>query len=107
MTDKIPVMIACLAQVAWADGKLLPQEADFFRETIAGLDLPAEVEQRAWQAVVNPAANLDTQALALLSEEDRRFIAAISYKMAAVDGQMSDEEYNVLLQLGIAEVAGQ
>lgn len=103
MTEKIPVMIACLAKVAWADGKLLPQEAEFFRATILGLELPPEVEQRAWQAVITPTATLDTQALALLSDDDRRFIADISYQMAAVDGQLSDEEHQVLQQLGIAK----
>jgi tellurite resistance protein len=96
-------MIACLAKVAWADGKLLPQEADFFRDTIQGLNLPLEVEQRAWQAVVTPSANLDTEALALLSEKDRRFIADVSLAMAAADGQLSDEERLVLQQLGLPE----
>ena len=104
MTEKIPVMIAVLARVAWADGKLLPQEAEFFRETIAGLNLSPELELQAWQAVVSPTGKLDEADLALLSAEDRRFIADISQKMATADGQLSYQEQRVLQQLGLSPI---
>ena len=99
MSEKVTVMIACLARVAWADGRLLPAEAEFFSAVIRGLNLSPEVERSAWEAVVSPPADVDRSELAQLSSADRQHILQVSREMAASDGSIGDEELQAIREL--------
>lgn len=99
MDDRIPIMIACLAKVAWADGKLLPVEANFFQQVIEALEISPQREKQAWQAVVCPPSEITEEQVALLSSADRAQILALSFDMAGADSDTSDEERDVISQL--------
>jgi len=92
MHEKVPIIIACLSDVAWADGKLLPAEAAFFRQVIDGLELTVEQEREAWRAVACPSEAVSAETVAPLSTRDRETILTLSGELAGRDGQMSDEE---------------
>jgi tellurite resistance protein len=95
-------MIAGLAKVAWADGKLLPREAGFFAEVIDGLELDAEARALAWRSIVIPPAETDIFSDASLTPEDHRQVLALSYAMVKIDGDISDEELSAIRALGAA-----
>ena len=99
MHEKVPIMIACLADVAWADGKLLPAEAAFFRQVIDGLELSVEQEREAWRAVACPGEAVRAETVAPLSSRDRETILKLSGELASRDGEMSDEERGAIERL--------
>ena len=99
MHEKVPIIIACLADVAWADGKLLPAEAAFFRQVIEGLELSVEQERQAWRAVACPSEAVRAETVAPLSTRDRETILALSGELASRDGEMSDEERRAIERL--------
>ena len=92
-----------LAAVAWADGRLDPDEADaIVRAAVeAGLDL-AEIEEI--EAETRERIDLGTIDRAGLSKEDRLFVYAIACWIAQLDGQVTDEETAALT--GLAERLG-
>jgi tellurite resistance protein len=95
-------MLAALAKVAWADGKLLPREAAFFAEVIDGLDLDLAARASAWRSIVIPPAGMDTFAEASLTPEDHRQVLTLSYAMVQIDGDCSDAELAAIRALGAA-----
>jgi uncharacterized membrane protein YebE (DUF533 family) len=88
-----------LAAIAWADGRLDPDEADaIVRAAVeAGLDL-AEIEE----IEVATRERLDLGAIdrSSLTKEDRLFVYAIACWIARLDGQVTDEESVALGALG-------
>ena len=99
MHEKVPTIIACLADVAWADGKLLPAESAFFRQVIDGLELSVEQEREAWRAVACPSEAVSAETVAPLSTRDRETILTLSGELASRDGEMSDEERRAIERL--------
>ena len=87
-----------LAAIAWADGRLDPDEADaIVRAAVeAGLDL-AEIEE----IEVATRERLDLGAIdrSSLTKEDRLFVYAIACWIARLDGQVTEDE-SALGQLG-------
>jgi uncharacterized membrane protein YebE (DUF533 family) len=88
-----------LAAIAWADGKLDPDEADaIVRAAVeAGLDLE-EIE--AIEAATRERIDLGAVDRAPLSKEDRLFVYAIACWIARLDGTVTDEEAEALATLG-------
>jgi len=88
-----------LAAIAWADGRLDPDEADaIVRAAVeAGLDL-AEIEE----IEVATRERLDLGAIdrSSLTKEDRVFVYAIACWIARLDGQVTEDESVALGQLG-------
>ena len=88
-----------LAAIAWADGRLDPDEADaIVRAAVeAGLDLP-EIEE----IEVATRERLDLGAIdrSSLTKEDRLFVYAIACWIARLDGQVTEDESAALGQLG-------
>jgi uncharacterized membrane protein YebE (DUF533 family) len=88
-----------LAAIAWADGKLDPDEADaIVRAAVeAGLDL-AEIEEI--ESATRERIDLGTVDRSALSKEDRLFVYAIACWIARLDGVVTDEEAQALAALG-------
>ena len=88
-----------LAAIAWADGKLDPDEADaIVRAAVeSGLDL-AEIE--AIEAATKEPIDLGTLDRAALTKPDRVFVYAIACWIARLDGRVTDEEAKALAELG-------
>ena len=88
-----------LAAIAWADGRLDPDEADaIVRAAVeAGLDLEAieEIESATRERI-----DLGTIDRSALSKEDRLFVYALACWIARLDGEVTDEEATVLATLG-------
>ena len=88
-----------LAAIAWADGRLDPDEADaIVRAAVeAGLDLP-EIE--SIEAATRERIDLGTVDRSSLTKEDRLFVYAIACWIASLDGQVTEEEVAALAMLG-------
>ena len=99
MSEKVSVIIQCLAQVAWADGRLLPAEAHLFQRMIEGVELPPETARRAWRAAVTPGEWPSASDLSCLSQQDRDLVLTMSRDMANRDGGMCDEESEAMERL--------
>jgi uncharacterized membrane protein YebE (DUF533 family) len=108
MTDLVGIKLnrdvfLALAAIAWADGKLDPDEADaIVRAAVeAGLDLE-EIEEI--EAATRERIDLGTVDRSSLSKEDRLFVYAIACWIAQLDGQVTEEESAALA--GLAERLG-
>ena len=88
-----------LAAIAWADGRLDPDEADaIVRAAVeAGLELD-EIEEI--EKATSERVDLGTIDRSAMSKEDRLFVYAIACWIARLDGQVTDEESGVLGALG-------
>ena len=88
-----------LAAVAWADGKLDPDEADaIVRAAVeSGLDL-AEIE--AIEAATKEPIDLGAIDRSALSKPDRLFVYAIACWIARLDGRVTEGEAKALADLG-------
>lgn len=88
-----------LAAIAWADGRLDPDEADaIVRAAVeAGLELDAieEIESATRERI-----DLGTVDRSALSKEDRLFVYALACWIARLDGEVTDEESAALGALG-------
>ena len=88
-----------LAAIAWADGKLDPDEADaIVRAAVErGLDL-AEIE--AIEAATKEPIDLGTLDRSALTKPDRVFVYAIACWIARLDGRVTEGESKALAELG-------
>lgn len=88
-----------LAAIAWADGKLDPDEADaIVRAAVeSGLDL-AEIE--SIEAATKEPVDLGTLDRTSLTKPDRLFVYAIACWIARLDGKVTEEEAKALADLG-------
>ena len=88
-----------LAAIAWADGRLDPDEADaIVRAAVeAGLELEAieEIESATRERI-----DLGTVDRSRLGKEDRLFVYALACWIANLDGEVTDEESAALAALG-------
>lgn len=87
-----------LAAVAWADGKIEPDEADALVRTAVeeGLELDEIAEIEA--AVRNPV-DIGAIDLSPLTKADRLFVYAVGAWIARVDGLIAPEEITALNRL--------
>ncbi len=87
-----------LAAIAWADGRLDPDEADaIVRAAVeAGLELEAieEIESATRERI-----DLGTVDRSGLGKEDRLFVYALACWIANLDGEVTDEESAALATL--------
>ncbi len=88
-------LLTALGAVAWADGVLRPEEARFFAQVVAGLDLDADREAAIFRQLLvpPPIAALD---LTELDDDDRQWLLGFGYLMASADGEVAPEEMAVL-----------
>ena len=88
-----------LSAIAWADGKLDPDEADaIVRAAVeSGLDL-AEIE--AIEAATKEPIDLGAVDRASLSKPERLFVYAMACWIARLDGKVTEEEGRALAALG-------
>ena len=88
-----------LAAIAWADGRLDPDEADaIVRAAVeAGLELEAieEIESATRERI-----DLGTVDRSGLTKEDRLFVYALACWIARLDGEVTEEEGAALAALG-------
>src|SRR5438270_9235024 len=87
-----------LAAIAWADGRLDPDEADaIVRAAVeAGLELE-QIEEI--EAATRERIDLGTIDRAALSKEDRLFVYAIACWIARLDNEVTEEETAALASL--------
>jgi uncharacterized membrane protein YebE (DUF533 family) len=92
-------VFVALAAVAWADGKLDPDEADAIVRAAVDEGLPLEEIAEIESATKN---KVDLGALDRtgLNKEDRLFVYAIACWIARLDGQLTREEADALAGLG-------
>ncbi len=88
-----------LAAIAWADGRVDPDEADaIVRAAVeAGLELD-EIEEI--EKATSERVDLGTIDRSEMSKEDRLFVYAIACWIARLDGQVTEEESGTLSALG-------
>jgi len=88
-----------LAAIAWADGRLDPDEADaIVRAAVeAGLDLE-EIEEI--ESATRERIDLGTVDRSTMSKEDRLFVYALACWIANLDGEVTAEEATALATLG-------
>ncbi len=80
-----------LATVAWADGKIEPDEADAIVR--AALDAGMELEEiAAVEAAAKAPVTLDAIDVPSLSKEDRLFVYAVACWIGAIDGETTEAE---------------
>jgi len=88
-----------LAAVAWADGKVEPDEADaIVRAAIdSGLELDeiAEVEAAAASPIQLSSVDVPN-----MSKEDRLFVYGVACWIAEIDGELDAKEAAVVSELG-------
>jgi len=88
-----------LAAVAWADGKLDPDEADAIVR--AAVDEGMELDEiGAIEAATRQKVDLGVVDRAGLSKEDRLFVYGVACWIARMDGQVTPEETAALAKLG-------
>lgn len=95
-----PDVFVALASIAWADGKLDPEEADAIVRAAVDEGLSLQEIARIEAATV---ARLDLdRALdrSTMSKEDRVFVYAIACWIARLDGEVTAEESDALAALG-------
>jgi uncharacterized membrane protein YebE (DUF533 family) len=92
-------VFVALSAVAWADGKLDPDEADAIVR--AAVDEGLSLEEIA-EIESSTKSKVDLGAIdrAGLSKEDRLFVYAVACWIARMDGQVTPEESAALAQLG-------
>lgn len=101
MTDarfRKDVFIA-LAAVAWADGRLDPDEADAIVRAAVDEGLSIE-EINAIEDVTKRPVDLGVIDRSGLSKEDRLFVYAVACWIAHMDGSVTDAEADALSKLG-------
>ncbi len=88
-----------LAAIAWADGRLDPDEADaIVRAAVeAGLELD-QIEEI--ETATRERIDIGTIDRSALTKEDRLFVYAIACWIARLDGVITDEEAAALTTLG-------
>jgi tellurite resistance protein len=98
MSDRRACLLAALGEVAWADGILRPDEAKFFVDVVAELDLPLDEVSGVYRNVLVPGPVAELE-IAELDDDDRRWVLGFGYLMAGVDGEVADTELAVLREL--------
>lgn len=98
MTTREHWLLSALAEVAWADGVLKPQEARFFVDVISQLSLPADAASALYHDILAPSAGPSVDATKV-DEDDRRWILGFGHLMSACDGDVSPAEVEVLRSL--------
>jgi uncharacterized membrane protein YebE (DUF533 family) len=88
-----------LSAIAWADGRLDPDEADAIVRAAADDGLSLE-EIADVEAATQEPLDLGIIDRASLSEDDRLFVYAVACWIARMDGRVSDEEAEALAELG-------
>jgi uncharacterized tellurite resistance protein B-like protein len=92
-------VFVALASVAWADGKVAPEEA----EALCGAARACGLEGADLDAVVAATerpVGLDEVALLRLEDGEKTFVYAIACWLACADGQVVEAERASLRQLG-------
>src|SRR5690242_19239429 len=90
-----------LAAVAWADGKVHPDEADAIVRLAVEEGLELEEIGEIEAATKNPV-DLGVIDKAELSKADRLFVYAVASWMTRLDGSIDDRELSMLRRLGDA-----
>jgi uncharacterized membrane protein YebE (DUF533 family) len=92
-------IFVALAAIAWADGKLDPDEADAIVRAAVDEGLSLE-EIGEIEAVTKEKVELGVIDKSGLSKEDRLFVYAVACWIARMDGQVTTEESEALAKLG-------
>jgi len=90
-----------LAAIAWADGKVDPQEADAICRTAIEEGLGIE-EIEAIEKATKEKIAMSAVELPKMSKADRLFVYAVGTWISRVDGHVADEEKEALEELGKA-----
>jgi uncharacterized membrane protein YebE (DUF533 family) len=92
-------VFVALAAIAWADGKLDPDEADAIVRTAVeeGLELD---EIAAIEEATSKKIDLGAIDRSGMTKEDRLFVYAVACWIARMDGKVTPEETAALAQLG-------
>ena len=101
--DRAELLLTALAHVAWADGVLLPAEAQFFLSVLRGLELPSTRQARFMANLLHPPA-LTALPWEIVDKKDCHWLLGMGYQMAAADGHVSPAETDALA--AIAQAAG-
>jgi uncharacterized membrane protein YebE (DUF533 family) len=88
-----------LAAVAWADGRLDPDEADAIVRAAAEEGLEIDEIAAIEEATKSPV-DLGVVDRSGLSKEDRLFVYAVACWIARIDGEVTDSESRTLARLG-------
>lgn len=95
-----PDVFIALAAIAWADGKLDPEEGDAILRAAADADLPL-VEIARIEAATAARVDLDrTLDRSQMTKQDRLFVYAVAAWIARLDGDVTLEESDALGSLG-------
>ena len=92
-------IFVALAAIAWADGKLDPDEADAIVRAAVDEGLSLE-EIGEIEAATKEKVDLGVIDKTGLSKEDRLFVYAVACWIANLDGQVTKEEGEALAKLG-------
>ncbi|HEY1697367.1 MAG TPA: DUF533 domain-containing protein [Polyangiaceae bacterium] len=92
-------VFVALAAVAWADGKLDPDEADAIVRAAVDEGLSLE-EIGAIEAATQAKVDLGVVDRSGLSKEDRLFVYGVACWIARLDGHVTQTETKALAQLG-------
>jgi uncharacterized membrane protein YebE (DUF533 family) len=91
-------VIRIWAALAWADGVIADSEAAAMRRLIESADL-SDAERTSALAWLEEKVELDTAAMASLSEEAKHGIYRAAARLAAVDLEVAEEELDFLGRL--------
>lgn len=90
-----------LAAIAWADGKVDPQEADAICRT--ALEEGLEIDEiEAIEKATKEKIDMSSIEFPKMSKADRLFVYAVGSWITRVDGHVADEEKEALEKLGEA-----
>jgi uncharacterized membrane protein YebE (DUF533 family) len=92
-------VFVALAAIAWADGRLDPDEADAIVRAAADEGLSLE-EIAAIEDATKERVDLGTVDRGTMSKDDRLFVYAVACWIARMDGQVTDAENDALAKLG-------
>ena len=92
-------IISAIANIAWSDGRLLPDEATFYAEVVDGLSLDVEESERVWRTLVQAAHHPEQVDVARLTEDDHAHLLKVAYEMAKSDGEVAQKELDAIRAL--------
>lgn len=87
-----PVLLECLAHLAWSDGFLMDEEAGFLVNLFDQMDVPQAERQRLLSGP-HPLPSSRAIGVACPDPGTRKEFLKVAYQLANIDNELSQEEW--------------
>lgn len=87
-----PVLLECLAHLAWCDGFLMDEEAELLENLFEQMELPQPDRQRLLSGP-HPLPSSRAIGVACPDPGTRKEFLKVAYRLASIDEELSEEEW--------------